>query len=1031
VVERIERGAMVGRDGELALLESALAAAVAGRGRTVVISGEAGIGKTRLVSAIVDAARSRGLLTLAGDCLPTAAGAIPYAPFVEALRTLIRATEPGAVAGLLGPSRLEVGRLLPEVASTASPARDGPDDRGGQGRLFEGLLSLLVRQAARDPLVLVIEDVQWADVATRSLVTFLSRGLRSEPVLLLVTVRTEDLGDSDVMRWLGELERDAWIERIELTPLQRRDVAAMLRSIRGSSPPSGAVDAVAERSGGNPFFIEQLAAASDTDADRDLGPRLRDVLVARLAELPDATRTVLRAAAAAGRLIDDDVLGSVLGLSPSAIADALRPAIAQGILVERSDGRLRPGYAFRHALIAEVAEGELIHGERDRLHAAFAGELERRAATDDLPVQPAELAFHWVAAHDPKRALPALVVAGLAAEHVYAFAEAQRQFEQAIGMWPPGESTVPTLSLDRVALLQHAADSAVLAGSYADALAHGRQAIVAADIEAVASGQPDRARLGALHERLRWYLWEAGDRVAAEAAVAEALRLIPIEPPSALRARALAQAAGLRLFGGSPAEAGELARQAMAIARRVDGAAEEALALGVLGWSTAVIGDVDEGIATYRQGLDIAERLGGVEGIALGHANLAALLDRVGRSQASLDAALAGFAITQRLGVARTYGGGLLGHAAKALFDLGRWDEATRVADEGLALDPVGASAMVLRVSRARVATDRGRFDEAREHLDVAAAIDGGRSRHHWSVVAATAELDAWQGRLEPIRAAVESALDTAGDEALDPHLGWLAWHATRAEADAATAARARHADASVDEIQARLEPLEARIRQQSADRPGGPIDARRRAVAELCLGELARLHGQPDVARWERTAKAWEAIGRPMLIAYALFRVAEARLGQRGVPTERASAAADLRASHAIARSLGARPLLEEIERLGRHARIELSSQDETGSEDPLGLTDRETEVIRLVAAGRSNQQIADTLFITRKTASVHVSNILGKLGVANRVEAAAIAQRLGLDDDPPDTDRSGVAVPYTRGHDPEADPRRRYGDR
>ena len=995
---------MVGRERELAALDGALDRAIAGSGGTVVIGGEAGIGKTRLVAAFAEHAMARGATVLSGVCLPDPAGTIPYGPFVEALRTWVRATDPGALAGLLGAARAEIGRLLPDVASSAARGTDpdDPDDRGGQARLFEALLGLFERQAARAPIVLVVEDVQWADDGTAALLTFLSRALRRDPVLLIVTARIEDL-DAAAGGWLAELERDAWVDRLQVAPLDRGQVAAFLKADGGAAPPPESIDALATRSGGNPFFLEQLAAAPTVDRPSDLPPRLRDVLVARLADLPEATRSILRAAAASGRRVDDRVLSVVLGISPSAVADALRPALVQGILDEVVDADGQAAYTFHHALLAEVAEHELLHGERDRLHAAFATELERRADIDGSTVAPAELAFHWVAAHDRERAVPALIDAGLAAERVFAFADARRRYDEALDLWPDGASAVDGAGMDRVAVLQRAAESGVLSGSYAEAVARGRQAIVAEELAEVVRGREDHVRLGALHERLRWYLWEAGDRAAAEAAVDHALQLIPAEPPTALRARALAQAAGARLFGGSPTAAATLAREAIDVARRVPALSEEALALGVLGWATAVTGDVDAGIATYREGLAIAERLGGVEGIALGHANLAALLDRVGRSEASLAAARTGFEITQRLGVVRTYGGGLAGHAAKALFDLGRWNEAIGAAEDGLALDPVGSAAILLHLVRARVATNRGDFDDAERHLGIAGSIDGGPDDQRWSLAAARAELDAWRHRPEPIRNAVREALARdAGVAPPDPSLGWLAWHALRAEADAAVEARARHDVSALSEIEDRVNVVVERVRAQAPGSIDGPIDARRAAVVGLCLGELARAQGRRDIDGWTGTAAAWEAIGRPMLVAYSTFRVAEARLGQQGDRVERAAAADALRSAHAIARGLGAAPLLDAIERLARHARIDVSSRvDVVTPSDPLGLTDREAEVLRLVAAGRSNQQIADTLFITRKTASVHVSNILGKLGVSNRVEAAAVAQRLGLDED------------------------------
>jgi DNA-binding CsgD family transcriptional regulator len=1005
MVRSVEQGAMVGRDRELAHLLGAFDEAVDGRGRTIVIGGEAGIGKSRLVAAVVDSARANAATVLLGACLPTGSGVIPYAPFVEALRGLTRSVDPVRLPALLGPARDEIGRLLPETASRAIGGGDRSEgDREGQGRLFEAILTVVERLARSAASVLVIEDVQWADDGTRSLITFLSRNLRDARVLLLVTIRSEEVDPGGpVSRSIVELERHDWVERIELEPLDRRDVASLLRSLRGSTPAGDIVDAIAERSGGNPFFLEQLTAVSTDRTGGELPPRLRDVLVARLSQFPESTRIVLRAAAAAGRRVDDEVLGVVLGLSPKVIDDALRPAIAQGVLVDAGDsGDGRAGYAFRHALLAEVAERELLHGERDRLHAAFASALERRGEVDGIAVPPAELAYHWVAARDRERAVPALVDAGLAAERVYAFADARRQFEQALTFWPADQEAPLSAGLDRVAVLQHAAESAVLAGAYADAVAFGRRAIMTAELDEVIDGRPDPIRLGALHDRLRWFLWEMGDRAAAEAAVEEALRLIPAEPPTALRARALGQAAGLRLFGGSPLEAGRLATEAIAVARSTGALSEQALALGILGWSQAIGGNVDAGIATYREGLAIAEDLGGVEGIALGHANLSALLDRVGRTTASLDAAREGFAITQRLGVARTYGGGLLGHAAKALFDLGRWDEAAAAADEGLALDPVGAASIWLHVNRARVDTNQGRFDDAEEHLRQASTIDVGAERYRLPLLAATAELAAWTRRPEPIRSAVQAVLASV-DERLpvDPAVGWLAWHALRAEADAAAEARSRQDARALREIEARVTPIVQRLARRGDD-GAAPVDDRRDAVAGLCLGELARLKGEGDAAAWDATAAAWDRIGRPALAAYARFRSGEAILRDRG---DRSLAAGSLRSAYLVATQLGASPLRAEIERLARQARIELDTgRVQEAPSDPLGLTEREAEVIRLVAAGRSNQQIADALFITRKTASVHVSNILGKLGVANRVEAAAVAQRLGLGDDPSD---------------------------
>lgn len=1004
MAERDGGSGIVGRDRERARLEAGFEAAAQGRGSTIIVGGEAGIGKTTLVAHLAATARAAGATVLTGACLPTGSASIPYAPLVEALRTLTRAVDPARAAALLGPARHEIARLLPEVSPGLATAPDRLEfDRAGQSRLFEAVLGVIERHARVGPVVLMAEDIQWADDGTRGLLGFLSRTLRGTPVLLLLTLRIGELDRRDpAQAFVAELERQAWVERFDLDALTRRDVAVLLRNLVGRPLAAEAVDDVMARSGGNPFFVEQLASTVTDGADgRALPPGLRDVLTGRLAGLPDATQRLLRAASAAARWVDDDLLAAVLDIPPRVVADALRPALVQRILIDADwtrDGH--GGYAFRHALVAEVAYADLLHGERARLHAAFGRELERRGEIGGVPVTPAELAHHWVAARDGARAAPALVAAGAAAESVYAFAEARRHYELALELWQPDSR--PPVTHDRVAVLQRAAECAVLSGAYRRAIELGQAAITTEQIAEAADGRPDDGRLGALHDRLRWYLWEAGDRVAAEAAVNEALRLIPDEPPSAARARALAQSAGLRLFAGDPTQAESLATDAIGTARAAGSSSEEALGLGVLGWARAVTGDVESGLATYQEGLAIAERLGGVEGIALGHANLAALLDRVGRTEASLAAAREGYAIAQHLGVARTYGGGLMGHVAKALFDLGRWGEAATAADEGLDLDPVGRSAIMLHLYRARVDTNQGRFEAAHEHLRQAAGIDAARSGaipSRAALLAATAELATVQGDLLAVRAVVDEALGSLdADLPIDPALGWLGWHALRAEADAADGTRARHDEASVGEIGRRVAPLAQRL--LGSGRGVATTDRRLAALGGLCHGELGRVSGRSDAATWARAAADWDGLSRPAPAAYARYRAAEAGLGASG---DRLVVATALRAAHVASIRLGAGPLVRDIERLARHARIDLivGGSGADRPVDPLGLTEREAEVIRLVAEGRSNQQIADALFITRKTASVHVSNILGKLGVANRVEAAAVAQRLGLHED------------------------------
>ena len=552
---------------------------------------------------------------------------------------------------------------------------------------------------------------------------------------------------------------------------------------------------------------------------------------------------------------------AVLDLPQRDVVEALRTAIHEGILVDFTGLGGRPaGYAFRHALLREVVYGVLLQGEQIRLHAAFAAQLAERGEVGGVPVEPSELAYLWDAARDAGRAVPALVDAGRASERAYAFADAARQYERALELWDGAGAVVLPEGLDRVGVLERAAECALMSGDYAHAVERGRDAIATLE----ADPGHDDARLGRLHNRLRWYLWEAGDLAAASAAVDEALRLLPVEPPSQARARALTQSAGLRMMAGDVAEAAALAQAGLATARDSESPGEEALALGILGYCQAVSGDVDGGVATFRQGLSVAEGMDSLEGIALGYTNLAALLDRVGRTEQSLEAAHEGFEIVRRFGVARTYGGILLGHAAKALFDLGRWDEARAAVDLGLELDPVSRPAVWLHINHARLDVNQGRLDDAASHLERARSLAGSVGRgdpYESALMTGLAELALAQGRIDERRRVADIAIaGLRDDRPPDPTIGWLAAHVLRGEADEAALGRARHDPAAVETAVRRAAAIGAWL-DRAATMPIAASDARRAAIDGLCRAEIARLRGP---ARSRSLARRRWLLGEP-----------------------------------------------------------------------------------------------------------------------------------------------------------------------
>jgi DNA-binding CsgD family transcriptional regulator/tetratricopeptide (TPR) repeat protein len=603
------------------------------------------------------------------------------------------------------------------------------------------------------------------------------------------------------------------------------------------------------------------------------------------------------------------------------------------------------------------------------------------------------------------------VQAARAAERAYAFDETRRYARRALELWSSVDQPEVLVPVDRIGLLDRCAYASALLGDYAPAIRDAREALAGAE----AAGDDHRADL--LHDRLRWILWESGDRRAALAEVEAALHRLAGDPS---RATALAHLAGMRMFAGQLVEARAAAEEALALARGSQTPADEAISLAVLGWIRALSGEVDGGLADFRAAIAIAEAVESIEGLGLGHTNLVALLDRIGRPSEALAAAEQGLALVRRLGMERTYGGQLRGSAAKALFALGRWDEAEAITDEGLRLEPAGPAAIWLHVQRARIDAARGHSADAERHLDAARRIDDalGRTEYRSSLLAAVAERAVWDGRADDARAAAAEGLRLMVEDAVpDPGLAWLAALELRAMADAAERARLRRDAAAVADAVAGARAIAARLPAPDAP-PNAAWGDRGVAILALCSAELARLDGPDgaDPVAWSEAAHAWDAVERPFPAAYCRFRQAEAILAIRG---DREAARAALADAHATAARLGAGPLLAETEVLARHARLDLAAAGPSGttavstarpaaaagseSLDALGFTPRELEVLRLVAGGWTNQQIADVLFITRKTASVHVSNILAKLGVSGRGEAGAIAHRLGLGKDAP----------------------------
>lgn len=966
--DRLVSPVFVSRRGELERLAAALARASAGEPAVYLLSGEAGVGKSRLVDEASATFEAEGARTVKGMCVDLSGTPLPFSALVDALRALRRSASPQEFDVILGPARRELARLAPELDPDAGGeiAGEGP---GGSSRLFELVLGLLGRAAEERPLALIVEDIHWSDPSMLDLLMFLARTLREERLLMLLTYRSDEVDRRHPLRgFLAELERLPVVQRLELHRLDRAGVAAQLQGMLGQEPAADLVDRVYERSEGNAFLVEEvLEIVRDGGAGR-LSPSLRDVLLARIERVSPDAQQVLRSAAA-GAPVGHALLAAVTGLGSGELDALLRECVDHHILVPDEDHR---GYDFRHALVREAIYEDILPGERVRIHSAYAEALDADATLAESPVAAAGArARHWYAAHDRGRALSVSVEAARLASAAYAYREAQRLLELALELWPAQEGGGADGAPDHLDLLELAGTAALHAGDEHRALAMFAEALE----QPQAAAEPTRVA------RLRWRSALAMRQVGRdpEPELMLAMEVLGDRPPTTELAAVLSERAALAGLRAELDETRELAEMAIEIARAVGDRRNEAAALAVLGWALAGRGDMEQGL----DALALARQLSaeeGVEDVLLrAHIALTDVLAAAGRHREAIEAGREGIEHARTAGFNRTHGVFLRGNVTESLLRLGRLEDAERLLEETADFELSGAPDAFVAELRAELSLIRGDLAEAQEQVarlerGLPAVEDTSPQSQLPTALVRAEVLRSCGEPLEACRIAV-SALELVTPDV--PRYAWpVAWSGLRAARDAGLAADAEPVGV-----------LEAVVARLAA--PAPPDEAAR----ALCLLELARLAGAPAAQECEAAVAASRASEDPYRIAYALWRQAEVQAEQAQDP------AGAIREAAAVAEALGAQPLLESVRASARRADIELPGAGERGGENPLGLTARELDVLRLLAAGRSNGQIGEALFISRKTASVHVSNILAKLGVSSRGEAAAIAHRAGIE--------------------------------
>jgi DNA-binding CsgD family transcriptional regulator/tetratricopeptide (TPR) repeat protein len=998
---RISSAAFVGRHAELRRLEALLASVISDETfATVLIGGEAGVGKTRLLSEFRASAEASGARYLAGACVDLGEGARPYDPLVAALRPWLRSLDRDEFRRIVGPARDEILRLVPGLAA-ADERQSAPDPvtPSTQSLLFLNLLGLIERLAAETPTVIALEDLHWADRSTRDMLHFLVRNIDHGRVMLVGTYRTDELNERHpLFELLAELQRTGLVERLDLARFSRREVSEQLAGILGRSPSGALVAQIYERGGGNPFFNEELLVAAERGEDR-LGLTLRETLLARVGTLSAPSRDVLRVVAVAGPSARHDVLERVTGMPPDELAAALREAVDRHLLVAGDDEAMH----FRHALLQEAVYEELLPGERLALHARVAEAVEGlRAAADSDARVASELAHHWYEARDARRALPALLRAGQAAERVFAFGNAFAHYHLALSLWPSGGPDLDGMT--RRELVTRTAEAAALSGAYDRAIDLAQGALIEA-----ADAERNPVEVGMLLERLAAYHLGAGDSDAAEPVARQALDLLPADPPSVARARvmgALAKALGLQ---SRFAESNDLAQTALSVARMVESEIAQIRALGCLGRNAASVGDTVTGVRTLREALALARSVGNLDDAAEISIDLAQALHWACDLGEACSVADEGIRESGRWGTTG-FAGALRAVRGVCAFRLGRWSEAEDWIGSALEHDPVGSPGVLAHVGQALLDIGRGRLDSAADHLEIVLLMCQRVTAVGWTELYSTmALLSTWRGRPNEALESIRENIARSADPERDIHMRTSYVLGVRAAADLAEVARPTGDAAALERALADGREFDERLARHAElvrAMPGGG-DPHLALDETLSKAELSRLEGPSSPDRWATAADAADTLRHPYDVAYCRYRQAEALLLSRGSRSEIQSA---VREAHRTAIEMGASLLQREIEGLAGRSRIALDADeaeeaamppaDAIGPGGRFKLTRREQDVLERLVSGHTNRDIASELFISEKTASVHISNIKSKLGANGRAEIAAIAVRLHLVD-------------------------------
>jgi DNA-binding CsgD family transcriptional regulator/tetratricopeptide (TPR) repeat protein len=958
----LRQARLVGRLAETGVLDEALRTAAEANPAAVIIAGDAGIGKSRLAAEVCSRAAAGGWQLLSAGCIDLAEGSVPYLALVDALRSLTAEELPPVLEHWRrGEIEQATTQLSPDTA---------------RGRVYAAYLDLLRAKSAEAPLALVIEDVHWADRATRDLLSYLIRGLGAPQfqarIFVLLTYRSDELTrTSPVRSWLSELLRLPGVSRLNLGPLDQAAVIAQLASL-GNFDGRQAGE-IYRRSEGNPFYVEELAAIW-SEGELRVPEAVRNLADVRVGQLEPQARDLVRLLAAVGRPATFELLDVLSSDSTGELLGALHAAVDGGILTV---DRAASTYRFRHTLFAEAVLDQFLPGERAAVHGIIAAVLAQRP---DLSTGPGELGYHQAAVGDLQAALVSYLAAAEEAERVYAFGEAGQYLERVLELWARVPEAAERAGRSRGNVLADAGEHVGRVGDFDRAVAFAAAALAEPEI----AGDPERG--AELCQRIATYHLQDGNGPAAFAAYQAAAGLLDSAPQARGRSRLAAEHALALGIWGRNHEAVTQAERALRLAAADGDLAARGLALNASGVAHVSVGRIEDGEPDLREALDLARAHGSHQDIGRAMLNLGHLLLCAGRNEECLELSEAAISENEASGLDLRRGAINRNNASQALFALGRWDEAIAQTDIVRSRIEFRFAGRMAYTIRARMATARGEDELAASLLSWVEADGQGRGEpdivaYWWLVVAESA---AWAGRYDEGRAAIAAGLAlVTGNDALST--ARLCAVGLRLEADRCISAHARRARSEEAAARQRADELAA----AAANVVGrGEIEA----WAAQARAEYLRLGASNPsllINEWVAVRDRWRSLRQPYPEAYASLRVAEAELAAG----DRRAAAAELSSATTLAGQLGAAPLAALIADVARRGGIEAISTP--GSD---GLTPREREILTQVLGGASNRDIAKALFISPKTVSVHVSALLRKFGVSGRGDLMAAAQSSDL---------------------------------